>query len=128
ARATWAVTLGEDGRDLLRAAYAPTTSPGIRDLPAVQILRQVWLQQYQLTDAHVAWREDADLPPAERQIRSPHDPQARLAKKRTTVWTGYKVHLSEQCHPEIPRLITQVTTTPAPQLDHATIPAIQQEL
>ncbi len=29
-----------------------------------------------------------------RDINSPYDPEARLGKKRSTLWTGYKVHLT----------------------------------
>ncbi|MGH2460441.1 MAG: transposase [Chloroflexota bacterium] len=93
-----------------------------------EALRQIWLQQYQDVAGCLVWRDAAQLPPADRQIRSPHDPQARLAKKRTTVWTGYKVHLTEQCDPEVPHLITQVTTTPAPRPDQATTAAIDDDL
>ena len=39
------------------------------------------------------------LPPGRARISSPYDPDARWAAKRDTVWNGYKVHVSETCHP-----------------------------
>jgi hypothetical protein len=42
--------------------------------------------------------------------------------KRATHWIGYKVHFSETCDEELPRLITQVTTTIAPTPDRHALP------
>jgi len=53
------------------------------------------------------------LPPAALLIQSPHDVQARYGIKRTTTWTGYKVHLTETCEEDLPNLITHVATTDA---------------
>jgi len=36
-------------------------------------------------------------PPSAGMISSPYDPDARYATKRSTSWTGYKVHLSPMC-------------------------------
>lgn len=43
--------------------------------------------------------------------------EARFSIKRETKWTGYKVHLTEVCDPEVPHLITHVDTTPATTQD-----------
>ncbi|MEZ4677654.1 MAG: hypothetical protein R2932_25910 [Caldilineaceae bacterium] len=63
----------------------------------------------------MASRSDSvkELPPAAETIQSPYDSESRYSQKRTTEWDGYKVHLTETCDPALPRLITQVTTTPA---------------
>jgi len=46
----------------------------------------------------------------------------RYASKRTTAWTGFKVHLTETCDDERPNLITHVETTTAPVVDAAALP------
>src|SRR5687768_1986749 len=70
----------------------------LREIPAVVILRTVWLTQYHRTITHgrqeVAWREEKDLPPSRQRLCSPYDPDARYATKRGSGWEGYKIHLS----------------------------------
>jgi transposase len=102
----------------------------MREIPAVQVLRQVWVQQfYAPTDEPpVRWRVAEDLPPAAVLIRTPYDRDARYSKKRDTEWTGYKVHLTETCDDELPNLVTDVTTTPAPTADYDVLPTIQDHL
>jgi transposase len=46
-------------------------------------------------------------------IESPYDTQARHSNKHDLSWLGYKVHLSETCDPDLPRLVTHVHTTAA---------------
>src|SRR5205823_239125 len=41
-----AVRYGTDGYRLLEAVRGPGAPPWARDLPAVQVLRRVWVQQY----------------------------------------------------------------------------------
>ena len=41
-----AATIGADGFALLQAAYAPDAPPEVRGAPAVEVLRQIWVQQY----------------------------------------------------------------------------------
>jgi transposase len=57
---------GADGRELLTQRYAADTDPRLRDLPAVQALRTVWLQPFYavLPEAPRCWRTAEDLPPA----------------------------------------------------------------
>jgi transposase len=45
--------------------------------------------------------------------RSPYDGEARYGIKRTTTWTGYKVHLTETCEEDHPKEVTNVVTTVA---------------
>ena len=44
-----------------------------REIPAVQILRQIWLQNYRYEDGQVRWREAGDIPPATLFINSPYE-------------------------------------------------------
>lgn len=50
-------------------------------------------------------------------ISSPYEPDAHYAKKYTTSWIGYKVHLTETCESDQLHLITNVETTAAPIAD-----------
>jgi hypothetical protein len=69
----------------------------------------------QIHDQVFRTREEADgIPPATHFVSSPHDHDAHLAKKGSTCWVGYKVHLTETCEDDAPNLITHVETTPAP--------------
>lgn len=130
ARDALATQIGTDGRHLLGILYDPATPTWLREIPAVQTLRQVWLQQFYATpdDQPVRWRCADDLPPAPLLISSPYDPEARYSKKRETEWTGYKVHVTETCEDDSPNLITDVTTTPATTSDFAVLPTIQDHL
>lgn len=42
----WVLRVGEDGLHILRAVYHADAPPGLRELRSVQVLRQVWVQQY----------------------------------------------------------------------------------
>ncbi|WP_433665190.1 IS1182 family transposase [Nocardia sp. CA-128927] len=128
ARAAHANQIGSDGMTVLSAVTAPAAATWLRQLPAVELLRRIWVQQYQLTDEAVAWRDKKDLPPAAIRYCSPYDEQARTGTKRDTSWNGYKVHLTETCEPDAPHLITQVATTPAPVPDMAMTAAIHTSL
>ncbi len=130
ARYALAEQIGADGRRLLLALYAPTTPSWLRELPAVQTLRQVWVQQFYAValEQPMQWRTAEDLPPAPLLISSPYDPDARYSKKRETEWTGYKVHVTETCDDDTPNLITDVLTTVAPISDCTVLPDIQTNL
>lgn len=123
-----AVTIGQDGFQLLRAVQAPGAPDGLRERPALEVLRQVWLQQYYAPTPEVRWRTADDLPPHALLICSPYDVEARYATKRETHWTGYKVHLTETCDEEGPHLITNVETTPATTTDVEVTPVIHTHL
>lgn len=124
ARDTLALTIGADGYALLRTIYATSAPLWLREVPAVQTLRQVWVQQYQLVEETVQWRAADTIPPATTFISSPYDRDAHYAKKRTTQWVGYKVHVTETCADDRPHLITDVETTPAPTADGEMTPVI----
>nr|WP_245272825.1 transposase [Microvirga lotononidis] len=50
-------------------------------------------------------------------VASPYDPEVHYARKQSTIWIGYKVHLTEACDEGEPHLITHGETTPAPIVD-----------
>lgn len=62
------------------------------------------------------------------KIVSPYDPEAHLSIKRSTVWTGYKVHLTETCDENLPHLLIHVETTPATTQDREMTAPIHQAL
>jgi transposase len=112
ARQAYAETIGRDGMQLLSAIYDDGPD-WLRQIPSVDILRQTWVHQYFVDDGNVRLRAAKDLPPAGQRYDSPYDPQARYGNKRSTTWTGYKVHLTETCDENSLHLITHVETTPA---------------
>jgi transposase len=121
--------IGRDGMAVLDAVSDPEAPDWLRQLPAVAVLRWVWLQNYLPTPIGVRFRTEEDgLPPASRFVSSPYDSAARYARKSTTSWTGYKVHLTETCEDTSPHLITHVATTIAPTADAAVTAEIHQAL
>ncbi len=124
-----AKTIGADGYELLAAIYEDAP-PILRELRSVAVLHRVWIQQFYREEGRIYWRtrESLGLPPAHRMITSPDDLDARYTVKREMSWIGYKVHVTETCDPNHPRLLTQVETTPATTHDvHLTEP-IQDDL
>lgn len=55
--------IGVDGFQLLQAIYGSESARWLREVPAVQILRRVWIQQFSRSDQGVKWRDAEDLPP-----------------------------------------------------------------
>ena len=88
ARRELAEQLGADGRDLLEKVYTSTTHCWLREIPAIDILRSVWIQQYHGSSQGTPWRQDQELPPSAQLIQSPYDIEARYSKKKTTAWVG----------------------------------------
>ncbi len=120
--------MGADGYQLMAWLYAADAPPWLREIPAVEILRQVWVQQFYLDQGQVRWRTQADLPPCAQQILSPYDTEARFGKKRTTEWVGYKAHLTETCDDDGPHFITHVETTVATTDDACVTEVIHTDL
>lgn len=114
-RVALAETIGADGFPLLNAIDFGLAPAWLREIPAVQTRRRVWIQQFSAPNGPARWRTNEDLPPAAGLIQSPYDVHARFGLKRatTSTWTGYKVHLTETCEPEQPNLSTWVQTTDA---------------
>src|SRR5260370_12704668 len=120
--------IGRDGSNLLRDLYAADAPAVLREIPAVEILRRIWFQNYVWVEGQLRWRNNDDLPPGKQFINSPYDSEARYGKKRETRWTGYKVHLTETCEEDSPHLITHVATTAATITDEAMTETIHAEL
>lgn len=88
-RETLAVTIGIDGMNLLNTIYNGMDTPKeLKYLHAIEILRQVWLQNYWIDDDQVNWRKVKDLPPCSIRLQSPYETDARYATKRTVAWVG----------------------------------------
>jgi transposase len=131
---------GADAVALLQAVWSLTAPPWLADLPAIETLRRVLVQNYHISaDARgrqVIKQRQADdegLPPARTRITSPYDTDARWAAKGDDLfWNGYKVHLTETCHDtsdtSTPNLITNVTTTPSTVPDVKATTPIHQDL
>ncbi|WP_326805528.1 IS1182 family transposase [Streptomyces sp. NBC_01788] len=117
ARVEHADQCGTDGMTLLEAVWSAASPPTLQSLPAVEFLRQTWVQQFHHVEGAVRWRGTKDLPPGLIRLRTPYEPEARTGSKRDLGWSGYKVHLSETCEPDAPHLITHIRTTPAPVND-----------
>jgi hypothetical protein len=104
-RAELAVAYGRDALALLTAVYHPDAPAWLRELPAVEVLRTVLLQNYSVTTnrqgREVVKRREAEvegLPPGRLRLTSPYDTDARWAAKgENLVWNGFKVHLTETC-------------------------------
>src|SRR5215468_9226340 len=123
-----ATAMGADGFALLQAAYAPEAPPEVRWAPAVEVLRQIWLQQYYGPEDTPRWRHEPDVPPAAQLIHSPYDLDARYSLQRGSAWVGYKAHATETCDDDTPHVITHVETTPATTPDDNMLETIHAAL
>jgi transposase len=101
-----AIAYARDGYALLEAVYGKTAPAWLRELPAVDVLRRVLLQNYTRTitgnGREVIKRREKEpegdgLPPGHARIASPYDLDARWGVKRDTFWLGYKLHVTETC-------------------------------
>jgi transposase len=128
ARTALILTIGCDGWQLLAAIDHADTPCWVREVPAVAVLRRVWMQNYWWDDTQLRWREADNIPPAAQFISSPYDLEAHYARKYTTQWVGYKVHITETCEDDLPHLITHIETTPGPSADGAATPKIHAAL
>jgi transposase len=127
-RVALAEQIGQDGLQLWQMMERSAHWTWLREVPAVDILRQVWLQQYYEEEGTAHWRKGEDLPPKGKRIVSPYDPEARKATKGQTHWCGYKVHVTETCDEDQPRLITHVETTSSTTEDVDVTATIHQHL
>jgi len=148
-----AVDYGRDGFALLKAVYAPASPPWLRELPAVQVLRVMLVQNYtrtvsgngrEMVKRRTKTDEGGDgLPPGHLRLASPYDPDARWSAKRDMFWNGFKLHISETCQapdqdmadpaagrrrPPRPNLITNVATTDATVPDNKALDHIHPSL
>jgi transposase len=121
--------IGADGAYLLHCLYAEQTPPSLSRLSEVEIMRCIWLQQYQIQAGEIRQREQKALPPAALLIESPYDVEAHYSYKRDIEWVGYKAHYTESCQDtEVPNLITHVVTTASTTQDREVVEEIHQAL
>lgn len=120
--------VGQDGWGLLAAIEADPTSSWMLSIPAVDTLQRVWNQDYLPLKEGGTWIADENRLESAKLYFSPYDLDASAATKRSTYWIGYKAHFTETCDENLPRLITQVTTTIAPIPDRQALPEIHEVL
>ncbi len=122
--------IGVDGHALLDAIYSEGTPSWLREVPAVEALRKVWLQNFfRDAEGNVRWRTaEEGIPPSRAFLGSPIDPDCRYAKKFTTSWLGYRVHITETCDDDLPNIITDVRTALATSADGEATPLIHEAL
>ena len=66
--------IGVDGYILLENIYSPDSPSWLQELPALDVLRRVWLQQYYAVDNQVHWRTEKEgIPPSRLFLSSPSD-------------------------------------------------------
>jgi hypothetical protein len=149
-----AVAYAKDGYALLEAVYDQASPAWLAELPAVDVLRRVLLQNYtrviRADGREVVRRRekapDGDgLPPGETRIASPYDADARWGAKREESWLGYKLHVTETCDGQppcgcggghardcraaaFPNIITHVATTDAIVTDNQMTSVIDDAL
>jgi len=119
------IQAGQDGVWFLVQWDRAVPVPADQVPEAIMTLRTVLTQQFP--------PQQGGTPPAERPrgadvIDSPHEPEARTAAKRGKPWTGYKMHVTETCDDDQPRLITDITATNACVPDNNELPQIQERL
>jgi transposase len=121
-------TIGADGYALLEAIYSMPEMNWLHHIPAVETLRRVWVQQFEIVEDTVHFRANDNIPPPPKMLCSPYDVEATYGRKLTAWWVGYKVHLTESCDEDSPRLITHVETSRAGNGDVDVTPLIHQAL
>ena len=120
--------VGRDGMHLLDCIYGDEAPEYLRALPAVDVLRRVWIQHFYIEGGRLRWRKQKNFPPSSLMIASPYDLEVRYSQKRGKEWRGYKVHLTETCEPDQPNLLTHVATTAATDQDVTAVEAVHERL
>lgn len=117
---------GADGgwfiQQLTRAPQA------IQDLPEVQTLRTVWVQQFESEDDGTYHGPRTPLE-GHGLIQSPHESEARYREKRGKGWQGYVAQITETAEAKgDPNFITDVALTDAQISDVNALPEVQARL
>lgn len=101
----------------------------LKNLKSVKILEKVLEQQFSKDDdGGPKQKDESKLPPASERIVSPHEPEARSGHKNGKTTLGFKVHISETCSANAPRLITQVKVETATKNDSLSFPELMKDL
>ena len=104
-----AIAYARDGYALLEAVYGETAPAWLRELPAVDVLRRVLVQNYtraitgngrEVIKRREKEPEGEGIPPGHARIASPYGTDARWGVKREEFWLGYKLHVTETCDDE----------------------------
>jgi transposase len=120
--------IGNDGKTLLDAVYSDDAPSWLSQIPAIETLRQTWVHQYYTIEGELRLRDIKDIPPASKRSDTPYDDEARYGTKGIQHWVGYKVHVTETCDNNAPRLISHVETTVATKPDVKMTEVIHQAL
>jgi hypothetical protein len=70
--------MARDGMILLEAVYSHDSPHWLRELSAIQNLRQKWLHQFYVIEGELRMRDPKDLPSASLRFNSPYDPVSTL--------------------------------------------------
>ncbi len=86
-REALALQIGADGYQLLEWVWGDERAPSPRILPALEGLRQIWLQHYYRCTVpgleDLRWRTTDERPPAAVLMQSPYDLEARQRQETT---------------------------------------------
>lgn len=127
-RRLYVLEMGRDGFTLLDALDAAGSPSAAREAHRVELLRQVWQTHFDRSGPGLRWKEGTEFPPVGERIQSPYDPEMHYSTKRSTEWSGYKVHLTETCDEDAVHVITHVHTTPAMEYDGSSTAIIHDQL
>jgi len=119
--------IGDDGAWLLKRLIDGGAPAELQDLPAVQVLRTVWAQQFQEIQGQMAYKSLKKYD-GHTQIQTPHDPEALYSRKRRFEWLGDKVQVTETEDEGYPHIITDMVATNSNQTDYEELPLIQMRL
>jgi len=101
-----AIACARDGYALLEAVYDSSAPAWLRELPAIDVLRRVLVQnntraitgdRREVVKRREKEPEGGGLPPGHLRIASPYDLDARWGVKREEFWLGCKLHVTETC-------------------------------
>lgn len=122
--------IGADGYELLHEILSEGSPEWLRQIPAMETLRKVWVQNFFHDEhANLRWRTSEEgFPRSTDYINSPFDLDCRYGRRYALSWVGYRVHLTETCENGLPNIITDVQTTPAPVADGDATPIIHESL
>jgi transposase len=122
--------IGADGHELLDGLLSEDAPRWLREVPAVETLQRVWVQNFVHDQkGNVRWRTaEEGIPPSRDFLGSPIDLDCRYARKFTTSWVGYRVHITETCEEDLPNIITDVQSTPATVANGDATPLIHETL
>jgi transposase len=127
-REALALEIARDGFYLLETLQRSDVPSQAANLPALQVLAQVWQQQFRQDDQGPHWRQPAEQPPAGQLLSNPHDPAVRYATHGEHHWQGYAVHWTETCDAGRPHLITNVALPAASTGDASLLAQIHAAL